>query len=68
MDAALLINNKDVPAVGGSTFERRDVLTGAVITRAAAATTANPAVPDTSSTDSTCARRVAAPPRKSALP
>src|SRR5260221_4312288 len=37
-------------------------------TRAAASTTAIPAVAETISTDSTWARRVAAPPRKSALP
>jgi vanillin dehydrogenase len=37
MDAALFVNNKDVAAAGGKTFERRDPLTGEVVTRAAAA-------------------------------
>lgn len=38
MDANLLIDNKDIAATGGATFERRDPLTGEVATRAAAAT------------------------------
>jgi acyl-CoA reductase-like NAD-dependent aldehyde dehydrogenase len=38
MDAALFINNKDVSATGAKTFERRDPITGEVVTRAAAAT------------------------------
>jgi acyl-CoA reductase-like NAD-dependent aldehyde dehydrogenase len=38
MDTPLIIANRDVPAAGGATFERRDPLTGAVVTRAAAAT------------------------------
>jgi acyl-CoA reductase-like NAD-dependent aldehyde dehydrogenase len=37
METALLIKNRDVPAADGGTFERRDPLTGAVVTRAAAA-------------------------------
>jgi vanillin dehydrogenase len=38
MEALLLINNSSVPASNGATFERRDPLTGASVTRAAAAT------------------------------
>ncbi len=41
MDTSLLINNLDVPASDGKTFERRDVFTDEVITRAAAATVAD---------------------------
>ena len=38
MDTALIIDNRDVPASNGATFERRDPLTGSLVTRAAAAT------------------------------
>ncbi|MET0533813.1 MAG: aldehyde dehydrogenase [Steroidobacter sp.] len=38
MNANLLINNEDVDASGGATFERRDPMTREVATRAAAAT------------------------------
>ena len=38
MDASLLVNNKDIPASDGKIFERRDPLSGDVVTRAAAAT------------------------------
>ena len=38
MEALLLINNNHVPASDGAIFERRDPLTGAAVTRAAAAT------------------------------
>jgi acyl-CoA reductase-like NAD-dependent aldehyde dehydrogenase len=38
METALFINNRDVPAADGGRFERRNPLTGAVVTRAAAAT------------------------------
>jgi acyl-CoA reductase-like NAD-dependent aldehyde dehydrogenase len=38
MEATLLINNKDRSATDGRTFERRDPLTGEIVTRAAAAT------------------------------
>jgi acyl-CoA reductase-like NAD-dependent aldehyde dehydrogenase len=38
METGLFINNKDVSATDGGTFERRNPLTGAVVTRAAAAT------------------------------
>jgi acyl-CoA reductase-like NAD-dependent aldehyde dehydrogenase len=38
MDALLLINNEPTPASNGRTFERHDPLTGALVTRAAAAT------------------------------
>jgi acyl-CoA reductase-like NAD-dependent aldehyde dehydrogenase len=38
MDVNLLIGGKDVAAHGGATFERRNPMTGAVATRAAAAT------------------------------
>jgi len=41
MEATLLINNKDMAATGGGTFERRDPLTNALITKAAAATVAD---------------------------
>lgn len=41
MDAMLFVNNKDVPASDGKTFERRDPLTDELITRAAAATVAD---------------------------
>src|ERR1700726_250603 len=34
MDSALFINNMDVSAADGGTFERRNPLTGAVVTRA----------------------------------
>jgi vanillin dehydrogenase len=37
MDTSLLIDNKDVPARDGKTFERRDPMTGELVTRAAAA-------------------------------
>src|SRR5665213_2043323 len=38
MDTALIIDNRDAPASSGATFERRDPLTGHLVTRAAAAT------------------------------
>ena len=38
METLLLINNNRIPASDGATFERRDPLTGASVTRAAAAT------------------------------
>jgi vanillin dehydrogenase len=38
MEASLLINNSSVPASDGGTFERHDPITGAPVTRAAAAT------------------------------
>jgi vanillin dehydrogenase len=38
MNIHLLIDDKDVPASDGKTFERKDPMTGAVATRAAAAT------------------------------
>jgi acyl-CoA reductase-like NAD-dependent aldehyde dehydrogenase len=38
VETALLIGNNDVPAADGATFERRDPLTGMLVTRAAAAT------------------------------
>lgn len=38
MNISLLINNEDVPASNGATFERCNPLTGNVVTRAAAAT------------------------------
>jgi acyl-CoA reductase-like NAD-dependent aldehyde dehydrogenase len=38
MDTALVIDNRDAPASSGATFERRDPLTGHLVTRAAAAT------------------------------
>lgn len=41
MEASLLIDNKDVPAADGKVFERRDPLTGELVTRAAAATVAD---------------------------
>ncbi len=41
MEATLLVNNKDMAATGGGTFERRDPLTGALVTKAAAATVAD---------------------------
>lgn len=37
MDVQLLIGNQDVPAANSAVFERRDPTTGAVVTRAAAA-------------------------------
>jgi acyl-CoA reductase-like NAD-dependent aldehyde dehydrogenase len=37
MEALLLINNAGIPASNGRTFERHDPLTGALVTRAAAA-------------------------------
>ncbi len=37
MDAQLLIGNRDVAATNGAVFERRDPITGTVVTRAAAA-------------------------------
>jgi vanillin dehydrogenase len=43
MDVQLLIGNKDVPAANGAIFERRDPITGAVVTRAAAASVADAA-------------------------
>jgi vanillin dehydrogenase len=39
MDIDLLIDNQDVAAADGKTFERRDPITGSVASRAAAATT-----------------------------
>jgi len=41
MEASLFINNKDVAATGGGTFERRDPLTDKIVTKAAAATVAD---------------------------
>jgi acyl-CoA reductase-like NAD-dependent aldehyde dehydrogenase len=41
MNASLLIDNQDVDAAGGATFERRDPVTREVATRAAAATVAD---------------------------
>ena len=38
MEANLVVNNKDMAAADGKTFERHDPLTGEVVTRAAAAT------------------------------
>ena len=38
MEAMLIINNQDLPAADGATFERHDPLTGELVTRAAAAT------------------------------
>ncbi|MGA8554277.1 MAG: aldehyde dehydrogenase [Candidatus Acidiferrales bacterium] len=41
MDAPLLIGNRDVAATNGAIFERRDPITGDVVTRAAAASIAD---------------------------
>lgn len=41
MDVSLLIAGKDVGAAGGAAFERRNPVTGQVVTRAAAATVAD---------------------------
>jgi vanillin dehydrogenase len=41
MDAPLLIGNRDVAATNGAIFERRDPITGVVVTRAAAASVAD---------------------------
>lgn len=41
MDTQLIIDNQDVPATGGATFERRSSTTGELVTRAAAATVAD---------------------------
>lgn len=40
-EVQLLINDKAVPATGGATFERRNPVSGEVVTRAAAATAAD---------------------------
>ncbi|MGC1593760.1 MAG: aldehyde dehydrogenase [Candidatus Acidiferrales bacterium] len=41
MDAPLLIGNQDLAAAGGAVFERRDPVSGAIATRAAAASVAD---------------------------
>jgi vanillin dehydrogenase len=40
-DIALLISNRDVPATGGASFERRNPMNGSLATRAAAASVAD---------------------------
>jgi acyl-CoA reductase-like NAD-dependent aldehyde dehydrogenase len=40
-DTTLLISNRDVPATGGASFERKNPMTGQVATRAAAASVAD---------------------------
>jgi len=42
MNIHLLIDDKDVPASDGKTFERKDPMTGAVATRAAASNVPSP--------------------------